>query len=372
MLSTLMYFSPAFYGQVWYTDVGGDVFHPVTPEMHVVYSVVLLVLLVATILNDFAFSGTVNRRTEPLSALKLNYVCSVSLAMWGAFFVVYFAEIFSGNKEAFGSLYSLAATGVPFALILAANNKSTVWILVFAVVSAIDLYAGNREMIAYPAIAISAIYLLSLGRVRLVWYAKYSIPILIAVVILSVYKQIGAAILGGRWDLVVERLTDLEFYGLAFARSEPFIIQSILYYAVSGGWDYSGPFLENIFNIIIPLISLVSVRTYGVSDHLSQMFGNVGYGIASNLWAEAYVIGRIPMVMIFAIAYAVTPFLLNVVVQKSSAPHLRALIFLVGITLLFFAHRSGIEYTLVTARRFVLYFLIIFVPYAIMESSSRR
>lgn len=366
ILSTILYFLPIFYGQVWYHVYGHDVYNTITPEMDFIYTLVLLTLLIATLINDF--SRPMGRSTAPRKGnLSLSrYIYLMSLMAWIILIFTNFSDMISGQKENLGSLYSIASTAVPFALIIAAIEGNKKWLFIFISLAAFDMYSGNREMLAFSAIAGTLLFLSSKGKIRLLRYAKHGSILILAVFLLLVYKQVGAAMILGRWDLIAERLTDFEFYLMSISRSEPFVVQSTLHQALEGNWSYSGTYLLNIIFIMIPFMGYVMEQPYTVSAHINNSAGDVGYGLASNIWAEAYVLGGHPAIILFCIGYAILPAIMNFIVSKCRHEHARVIATLIAVVLIFYIHRSGLEMAIVIAKRFLLFYVGLIITHKLL------
>jgi hypothetical protein len=93
-----------------------------------------------------------------------------------------------------------------------------------------------------------------------------------------------------------------------------------------------------------------------------SLFEDVGYGVASNVWAEAYIYGGWPMFFVYAMVYSSIPALLNRLMEKAKYYHQSVLLSILGAILLFYIHRSGLDNAVNMAKRlFLFYFLCTFL-----------
>lgn len=358
ILSSLFYFSPLFFGYVWLHDKGSDVINPITERMAGIYLMVFASLFLGMLFNDGLMLSK-RSRNELRSVGYQNIFYYLALVFWLLFAMVHSQDLLHARKENFGSIYSVAFTAVVFALVLSLLAKDYKWSFVFLMAAVIDLYAGNREIIAFTFLSVFVVLTSRLGSIRLSRYYVAIAALVLGVMLLAVYKMIGAAIVVNRWDLVVDRLTTPQFYSFAIMRAEPFVTQSILYEATEQEWAFNGSIALNIAQVLMPLSSLFDSEIVSVSSIVNQKIGDIGYGVASNIWAEAYMLGGGLSVVVFAILYALLPMVANVCFFKYRSLPSQTLIALLAVVLLFFIHRAGLEYSFNIFKRYVLYFAFV-------------
>lgn len=371
VFSSAFYCMPIFFGYVWYRDGIVGAINPITVQMHAVYSMIFASLLISCIVNDYLVRP-VHGKTKPIVYNELRMFGVIALLFWAIFAFVHVQDLIFARKENFGSLHSLAFTSVTVALVMSVVARAYMWSVVFILLATIDMYAGNREVIAFTALSLFILGTSSLGRVRLLNYYKYILAMGAIVALLMVYKMIGAVIVLQRWDLVTERLLDLNFYTLAVARSEPFVTQSLLYYAIENRWVFTQSLTLNIAIILLPFGSLFQDSLVSVSSQVNQYMSYLDYGVASNIWAEAYMLGGFPGVFIFCLFYATLPVLINIMFGRWRSLSVRCLIALTGVTFLFFIHRTGIEYSINIFKRFFMYTIMMSVLFYILSSFTRK
>lgn len=369
--SSLVYFLPGLAGYTFYVFNSQIIYTPINGEMVFIYCTVVFALFAGAILNDYT-SRSPAVALKPINRSKQRIFYLSATLIWALFALTHFDDLILGRKEAFGSLYAITFTSVAVAFVMALANKNWRWAILFSLIALVDLYAGNREMIAFVLIAYMIVAGINSPRLRIIGKFRFTMPAFAAVSLLLVYKQLGAVIIAGRWDLVVDRLGDPTFYMAAVSRSEPFATQTILYSATELNWQFTDSLLQNVLIILMPMGRLFSSEVSSLSAFLNQSFGNVGYGIGSNVWAEAFVLGGMPIVIIFSICYAVLPAVLNHLTRNSSSFLVRILLAFIGVAFLFFIHRTGVEYAINIVKRFALFIFFIHVGYDFLIKVGRR
>lgn len=370
IFSTLFYFLPIFFGYTWLRDGVTDIINPISSKMDAIYSTVFILLLFGCILNDIAMPRPFPTTLIGSPQNRLFYYL-VALFAWLIFVTFHWGDLIVGRKESFGSLYSIAFTAVAIAVTIAITSKSFGWAFVFTFIALVDLYSGNRELIAFATLVTFILVMTKHGSVQLWKYSRYMLTILAAVFTLMTYKMIGAVVILQRWDLVFERLADLDFYLMSIMRSEPFVTQSLLFNAIEEGWTFNGSVILNISIILMPFGAIFAEDVQSLSGVINQHMGYLDYGVASNIWAESYIIGGMPMVIINAFLYAAAPATFNIMFVKWRSVVARTVVALCAVTLIFFLHRAGIEYSVNIVKRFMLFAFFVHGLFILMKGRAK-
>lgn len=363
--SSLIYFLPGLAGYTFYVFSNQVVYTPINGEMVFIYCSVVFALLAGAILNDYT-SGSPAVALKPINRSEKRLFYLSATLIWAYFAVTHLDDLLLGRKEVFGSLYAVAFTSIAFVFVMALANKDWRWVTLFSLIALVELYAGNREMIAFVLIAYMIVAGLVSPRLRIFSKFRFVLPAFAALSLLLIYKQLGAVIIAGKWGLVVDRLGDPTFLVAAVSRSEPFVTQTILYSATEFNWQFEGSLLLNLSIILMPMGRLFSSEVSSISAFLNNSFGDVGYGVGSNVWAEAFVLGGMPMVIVFLICYATLPAVLNRLARNSNSLLVRIFLAFIGVAFLFFIHRTGVEYAFNVVKRFALFTFLMHVGYVFL------
>ncbi|MBL4883504.1 MAG: hypothetical protein JKY95_03075 [Planctomycetaceae bacterium] len=132
------------------------------------------------------------------------------------------------------------------------------------------------------------------------------IALLLFSAFIFLYKQCYIAIKMGDYEAVSSRISDRWY--VAFAESEPFMIQHTLNsviiedYSIHAPSHLTGSVLANF-----DFSGSYKAREYSFGDIATyDLFGDVGYGMASNIWAEYYSCGGLIGVAIFLFFYIIS------------------------------------------------------------------
>lgn len=367
IISSLFYFIPSFFGYVWYIDRGIDLFYDVSPSVLFIHGTVLLMLVFGAFINDIILNNRIYYNTiyNDYSIVRIFYFSS--MASFVIFLIFNFGDVLQGFKQNYGSLYSITSTSIVYSIILSAIRRDWRWFSAFSLSSLIILYSGNREIIAFSSIGIITILMSGKGKIVLSRYYKYVLIFLIPFSILVFYKGIGAAVIAGESDLIISRITDPEYYISSIMKTEPFIVQSTLLFSIEGGWSYGGHYFSNMISLMVPFYGYFFGDVDTAGAFLNSKFGDVGYGIASNLWAEAYVVGRWPLVFIFSLIYSYIPFVLNKIYIRFRFDTSRSLVVVIGAIVLFYMHRAGAEMGVLMCVRMLLFYFSLKAFYRVVR-----
>ena len=370
IFSSSLYFMPVIFGYTWYIQDKRDIFHQITPEMNVFYALFLIVLLTAACINDLTINNPKKNTISPNRSFSYIYFISIS------FFVIWLSsnvdDIFSGSKENFGTLYNIKTIACIFSCVLSFVNRKFIWFSIFLAVNIFDVYSGNRESVVFSSLAIFIFSIFKENRIVLISKFKIITLLIFATMMLLIYKLIGAAVIDENWELVVRRLLDFDFYFDSITKSEPFITQTLFYYATNRDWMFDGDIFANLLNIINPLSIFSSTEIVSVSDVINEYMSHVNYGFASNLLAESYLIGGKFGIFLAALLYAGMPLALNMLFRFLDNELLRVIVVISGVVLIFFVHRAGIEYTIIVVKRFVLFGVGLYATNTLLRFMAKR
>ncbi len=282
-----------------------------------------------------------------------------SILIYCTFIFYNIENAFQGNKEEFGRSHSLVALAIPFSLAICIGLKRYYHTIIIVLIIIFETYIGNREALVFSAISVLVVMLWVKGNIRLIVYYKYIIFGILSIFVAIMYKNVSAAIISGDWQLAIDRLGSIEYYIETISKSEPFITQSILNYAIVLDWTYDGPFFKPIFASLIPFGDIVVGEVVTISRYINDfLFEDVGYGVASNVWAESYIYGGWFQLIIYAIIYSMIPAMLNFFMNRARYYHQCVLISIIGTISLFYMHRSGLDSAINMIKRLLFFYFL--------------
>lgn len=300
IISSIIYFLPSMFGYVWYRVPNSgnrydDVFVAIDYEVKFAHFIVLSFLIISMILYDKIRSSNYDEFQLKEKRYSIFVFILVSIFIYSNFLINNFDAAMGGEKSNFSRWYSLVAISIPFCMTLCIATRRYLYLLLFSTIVAFEMYIGNREAIVFSAISILTVMLWIRGKNRLFWYYRYIMFGFFLAASALLYKNVSAAIRSGDWELAVSRLGSWEYYGETLSKSEPFVTQSILHYAITLDWSYDGSFVKPLVASLVPLGDIVVGNVETISGYINgSLFEDVGYGVASNVWAEAYIYGGWP------------------------------------------------------------------------------
>ena len=273
--------------------------------------------------------------------------------------------LFSGAKadvlnsiDRFYILWSISALyGISTAIVF--NKKIYIYINLFLII--LTIYVGFRSIAAIAAISFLVIFFVMEGKkVNLFFdhYRKVLIGLFFGFFFL-IYKGLYIAVKFGNYDTVLERLSDKEFYSEVFFNAEPFGIQRIFSDVIEYNFFIG---LENLnrFILVFTLFSNdlgIDARSFN-QYFQPALYGDVGYGMGSNVWAHMYSSGGWLLLIIFIILYGFSLRWLSKKVYYSNIKY-TPLFIVLGSYWAFYIHRNDLFYQLGLEKRVLIIFLIV-------------
>lgn len=239
------------------------------------------------------------------------------------------------------------------------NQKKYIYINIFLIL--ITIYIGFRSIAAIAVISALVIFFVNQNeKVNLLLdhYKKIVLGFLFGVFFL-VYKGIYIAVKFQNYDTVFEKIKSKDFYLEVLFNAEPFGIQRIFSDVLQYDFFIG---LENL-NRFIFLFTLFSndlgIDTRSFNDYFQPaLYGDVGYGMGSNVWAHMYSSGGWILLIIFILLYSISLRWLSKKIYFSSV-YYKPVFIVIGAYWSFYIHRNDLFYQLGLEKRVIIIFLIV-------------
>src|SRR5690606_22461566 len=154
-----------------------------------------------------------------------------------------------------------------------------------------SVYVGFRSFAVIALISFILIYFLKRPGISSLLKDYYKIFLLgiFSFLFFLVYKGVYIAIKFKDYERVLENLTNSDFYYIALSEAEPFLIQMILSDVIRYDFFIG---MENFKRIILTFVVFgdsLGLDNKTFNDYFQPaLYGNVGYGMGSNVWAHIY------------------------------------------------------------------------------------
>lgn len=250
------------------------------------------------------------------------------------------------------SLYGMATSFIY-------KKKILLFINIFLIL--ITIYIGFRSIAAIAVIGLLILTFVEGNKKLSLLFSHYKKIIigLFAGLFFLIYKGLYIAIKFQNYDMVLDRLKDGEFYRSVLLTAEPFGIQRIFSDVIKQNF-YIG--LENLdrFFLLFTLFGDESgIDTRSFNQYFQPaLYGDVGYGMGSNVWAHMYSSGGWLLFIIFSLLYTLSLRWFSKIIYRSNINYL-PLIVCLGSYWSFYIHRNDLFYQLGLEKRILIVFVIV-------------
>lgn len=382
--SAIVYFMPGFLGYSLAPDL--VTVHALQTETYLVYFLVFTSIFVGAICNDVIVRETRLRgRTTRLklpgdqyTAVVLTVIAIIALV----FAIVEMGEAAMSAEKAIAMekqgrwmiAYEFSACLALLGFLAERRVRGVVvgFVLVLPLV-----FFGDRTAAVMTFIAAVLIQRRHKSAVVLGQKWGYGIVGVAAIYLTIILKQFLFAIKfgfeSGQWGLLFDHILNPDAYVDAVFNSEPFLVQNTLNEVIKVHFSVGAEQLQGLLIAIIPFANEAGIESKGFNDYFQPtLFSGVDYGLAANIWAQAYSLGGLGAVIIFAFFFVLVLLVINRWFAKSSGSLVPA-VALAGSYWAFYIHRNDLLYQLLLERRVIGLLLIGWlISYALSRCKVRR
>lgn len=293
----VVYFMPGFHGLLFNPYFPDD--FPIEPVSTATYGVWIAAMLGAIftgVMYNPAPLAPVERRLafRPFTTPTADIVIIALLLL--SFLVALVTggqDLFSPDKNDVLSVQDrsiiLFATLSQVTLVLFLVQKRYLLAIPSGLAIAFLVFVGFRTELAIAALCI-LIWIAYRDGIRSFFRLRNLAPLVAVVMFLFAYKFVYVNVKMGRWDLVFQTIRDSQFFATIFLKSEPFITQSILNEVIARDFSIRLDSFAVSFASAIPLSNVItSISIDQIAFNFQeQLFPNLKYGVASNIYANFY------------------------------------------------------------------------------------
>jgi hypothetical protein len=363
--SACIYFLPGYFGYTSYLTLTQWNETPISDEAYLIMILVNVAILLSTLVNDFFANGSIV--DEVVETEKSNgYVVGalLFLALTGLMIMLMTtgSALFYVEKQdmmdELNRSHILFYTATMIGCTMSFEQKKWRSFIIFCFLISFDFYLGFRTSLAITFISIFTLWLSKQGSRRLLFsYWRQGGAGLVLAIFMFFYKQVAFAVKSGDLDLLKRLLfesSDIPIYRSMFINSEPFIIQEILNQVTIRHYTVGMEHLKGLMYQLILFAPQFGLETKSFNDLFQRdLFPEVDYGMANNIWAEMWSSGGWPLLFMFVALFVLLLkcFALLTETRKSAQ---RAFVAVMASYWAFYVHRNDISYQVVLEKRVLL------------------
>lgn len=380
-VSTVLYCYPAFFGKVL---VNGQ-YLPLTSYVYMCLYSYTILLSAFIIIKDYREDRIIqspifeSQRHSNVFNLPNNNGTALIIATIGLALMMYASSRYGRllgtvfhksdlmlNSNKLIEYYNYIATIVFAFAFISTGKYIKVVRLISLVLITYNFMLGYRVYAVLATIVISYHFVNKLSdnkRIRLIHllmrHKVMTIAILFAGLFVMFFKGVFAALMAGRFDIVLGRLTNPNYYIAQFYNSESNSIMRNLLYTGEYSIEFSLKDYLLSFCSVIPFIG-GRIHTISGSDYFEKTF-NIqfnplyyqGSGMGSTLLGEAFTAGSFPLMIVEISLIMVLVYYLNRVIDRTKDPFLYVWVSLLLVYLTFYSFRNSMINILIMGRAYL-------------------
>lgn len=372
-----VYFLPGFFGAV---PDGVGFMNPVDieRETYAVMTTVLSAILMGAWLWDS--HGSRQLRDEPATEDRIATLVAFGVATIGFVMTVWTGgeALYSAHKddvlEASSRWMMLFSFSAALAAVLAFTQRQWIILTISVLQLLFTVYIGFRSYAAITLMAILLVHFQRQGTQRIV---SRNLPAMLFVFgagsMFLIYKCLYILVKMGDFGRVRELLANPDFYLDAVIGSEPFTTQMVLNECLRTGFETD---VGYIFVSVLAQLTLFSAEMGFINESFNdlfqpQLFPEVEYGLAANIWAQMLCAGGWPLFLGF-LAVFVWTLRLGSIWMSARRVTTRSGIALVAAYWAFYIHRNDLGYELSLLKRvLIVWGLVALISETISRSAGR-
>ncbi len=357
-LSSLIYFSPAFFGRVSYRSNFIRISEKMIDEVYYVYFFVLFSLIF------FAFMYDKTKTKIEDEEINKHYSLGVVSIFLSIILLILLiasqgSNLLNPNKGELmlelGLFMNLFIYSSLFSFVISFLNGQKKILFIAILLQLFIMLIGFRFPLVISLACIVLAKVSSLKRIRLIKYKKSIFFSVLFLVLILVFKQFIYAIKQGDFELIISLLNNQDYLMDALIYAEPFETQSILNEVIKTNFEVPLSHLDQFLAFFIFESTTLGIDISSFNSYFQhRLFPGVRSGMASNIWAQFFAIGSYYGVALFVIFYnLIVIFLNNLLTTKSVI--LKSVILITGIFWCFYLQRNDLSYIFSTQKKILLF-----------------
>lgn len=381
-LGAVVYFLPGFFGHVIDPDLKRTL--DIEDETYLAQAFVFASIFIGAVVFDAVDRRLPPRRFAPTFVVRRDrYVPAILVVLALVCLAMAVVEMGSATwaveKEVGMERQGRWMIGYEFAACLAllTNIAFRHWrsAALTSLLIAPSLFFGSRTALVLSAIAAVTMHLRQAGPIVLIRRWRYVLAGSAALYGTMLFKQFQFALkygtVSGDWGMLYEQAQDGQSYVDALFNSEPFLVQNTLNEVVRTDFSTGIEQLEGLLGAVVPFGNEIGLSSRGFNDLFQPtLFPDVEYGLASNIWAQAYSLGGLGIVLLFCAVFTALVLVINRW-HFHAQGSVGAAVGLSGAYWAFYIHRNDLLYQFLLQRRVIVLFVLAWSVSWILTARAR-
>lgn len=305
------YFLPGLFGFLFAfdrLDLGG-LSEQILPQTYLVMSLVLVSLVVSAFFFDRKY-GTAPRPGVPvrLQGSPENWAVLLATVGFGLSLLTTGRHLLDEDKgqmmlflDRWSILWEVGAT-VGLTLAFATKNRRVFVVCTLLLLA--DWYIGFRINLILATLSVVVYAYSARGAIRLIRQSRVLAFSGLFAAFGFLYPALGQLVKAGDWGQMKDLVTRPDYYATQVILSEPFVIQTTLNEVISTNFRVGAGHLWSLLYVVVPFGNELGGKVLTFNDLFQgSLFPGVAFGMAQNIWAQAWSIGGLFVVVVFVLLY---------------------------------------------------------------------
>jgi len=364
--SGCFYFLPGLFGFV-FTFSRMDLqslTEEILPQTYFVMTLVLVALLVSSFFFDRKYmTAPVPKMQVPFEGSPEKWATVLAIVGFAMSLVTSGRHLLDQDKaqmllylDRWSILWEIGATA---GLVLAYASKNRRAFGICTLMLLADCYVGFRVNLILAAISVVVYAQSAKGPIQICRQRRALVLAGLFVTFGFLYQPIGSLAKAGDWGQIKEVIINPDFYAAQFIVSEPFVVQTTLNEVIGTNLHVGPGHLSSLLYVLVPFGNELGGKVVTFNDLFQErLFPGLEFGMAQNIWAQAWSIGGLFVVGIFVLFYVAGVWQGSRGLYSQSK-YWRTFSALVFTPWAFYLYRNDLLYQFIMERRILVMFMFV-------------
>lgn len=388
--SSCVYYWDGFSGNIYIGNLNTtDILtKPICNEMYIVLLINMMLLFFSLILEKDAIiykeKITLNNEKKIMSIYMIGTFV-LSLYMTISYGLLGVQETFNKTElmERESSWVTYYMYMSAFSVVYVFSSENLHWNNIWKIIASIPIFTtflfGHRSFLVISILAILYGKLIKMNVKKysnlrfFIKYRKVIFLVMLLFIITMVVKGISEALFTGDYNLLISRVTDIDYFKRVYYFSEPNEISESINEICNQKYQLDGSSYIGLWGHFVPFFtdqieSLVSQKSF-IREFHTYVFGiQGGTNRAATFLGESYANGGILMTFIIVGLWLCFLSIIYRYINKCKNSVMKTSLLLIGIDCAFYIHRNSMSFQFTRIRDYI--YIVLLIYFAIWFSSS--